>query len=121
MKSVAIILSHAFTGWALCAATIGLGFSITTEFNTLVIHAAAAPLFFALISWHYFRKYQFTTPFQTACFFLGFTIFIDLVLVAGMIQSDFGMFASVLGTWLPFGLIFVSTYVVGKLVQTRTT
>jgi hypothetical protein len=121
MKSTAIILAHAFVGWALCAATIGVGFSLTTEFNALVIHAVAAPVYFSVLSWNYFRKYHFTTPLRTAVYFLGFTMIVDFVLVAGIIQRDFGMFESVLGTWLPFGLIFVSTFAVGRLVHRSAT
>ena len=121
MKSTAIILAHAFVGWALCAAAIGIGFAVTTEFNALVIHAVAAPVFFSLLSLNYFRKYHFTTPMRTAAYFIGFTVTVDLVLVAGIIQRDFGMFGSVLGTWIPFVLIFVSTYAVGRLVQPGAT
>lgn len=121
MKSIAIILAHAFVGWALCAATIGVGFALTTEFNALVLHAIGAPVFSALVSWHYFKKYHFTSPFGTAVYFVGFTIVVDLVLVAGIIQRDFGMFTSVLGMWLPLGLIFASTYAVGRFVHPGAT
>lgn len=39
----------------------------------------------------------------------------DVFVVALLIRRDFGMFRDMLGTWLPFTLIFVSTYVVGRL------
>ncbi|MHA2101383.1 MAG: hypothetical protein ACW99A_22220, partial [Candidatus Kariarchaeaceae archaeon] len=65
-KNNLILIIHWFIGWALCAATINIGFALTTELNALIIHAIAAPIFFSLVSYNYFTKYNFTTPLQTA-------------------------------------------------------
>ncbi|MFH1032295.1 MAG: hypothetical protein V1767_07030 [Chloroflexota bacterium] len=45
-----MILAHAFVGWALCAATMGIGMSIKSLQNTPVAHAIGAPIFFAAVS-----------------------------------------------------------------------
>jgi len=45
-KKLLVILAHAFVGWALCAATMGIGMAVTTLQNTLVVHAIGAPFFF---------------------------------------------------------------------------
>jgi hypothetical protein len=50
----------------------------------------------------------------TAAGFLAVVI-MDVFVVALLIQRKFTMFRSVLGTWLPFALIFASTYIVGRL------
>ena len=115
-KSV-IILAHAFVGWALCAATMGIGMAVTSVENALVIHAIAAPLFFAGVSLVYFRKFNFTTPLQTALIFIAFVIAMDFFLVALLINRSLEMFTSLLGTWIPFGLIFLSTWLTGVLVN----
>ena len=114
-KKIIIILAHAFVGWILCAATMGIGMSVTTMNNTLIIHAIAAPIFFAGVSLVYSRKFNYTTPIQTALIFIAFVIGMDFFLVAMLINRSFDMFTSLLGTWIPFALIFISTYVTGLL------
>ena len=112
-KRILILLAHAFTGWLLCAATMGIAMALTTENTALYIHAFAAPVFFSAVSLSYFRNFHFTTPLQTALFFVAFVIAMDFLVVALLILGSFDMFASLLGTWIPFALIFVSTYLTG--------
>jgi len=107
------VLVHAFVGWALCAATMGIGMSTTTLENALIIHAIAAPIFFMLVSLVYFKIYMYTTPLQTAIIFVAFVILMDFFVVALLINRSLDMFASLLGTWIPFVLIFTSTYLTG--------
>jgi len=112
-----IILAHVFVGWALCTATMGTGMAVTSIENTLIVHAIGAPVFFAAISWVYFKRFNFTTPLQTAGIFVSFVILMDFLVVALLILGTLEMFASILGTWVPFTLIFASTYLVGLLVS----
>ena len=116
-QKVAIILVHAFIGWMLCFATIGIGRAVTTMEITLIIHAILAPVFFAVVALVYFRKFNFTTPLQTAIIFISFVIAMDFFVVAILINKSFEMFTSLLGTWIPFALIFASTYLTGLFVQ----
>ena len=118
-KKVFVILVHAFIGWALCGASMGIGMAVTTIDNALIIHAAAAPIVFFVISWIYFNKFGYTTPLQTAAIFVAFVILMDIFVVAMMINKSFEMFASLLGTWIPFGLIFLTTYLTGLWVEKR--
>ncbi len=120
MKLV-VIFVHAFVGWALCAATMGIGLAITSLQQALIIHAIAAPIFFTLISLLYFEKFHYTTPLQTALMFVGFVIAMDFFVVALLINRSVEMFASLLGTWLPFALIFTSTYVTGVYTGRKPT
>ena len=113
VKKVIIVLFFAFVGWALCAATMGNGMSKTSIENALIIHAIGAPIFFSILSLIYFQKYNYTTPLQTAIIFVGFVITVDFFVVALLINKSLDMFASLLGTWIPFALIFTSTYVTG--------
>jgi hypothetical protein len=114
-QKIAIILTHAFLGWLLCFATIGIGMAVTTMQTTLIIHAILAPLFFAAISYFYFRRFHFTTPLQTAVIFIAFIMLMDFFVVALLINRSLEMFTSLLGTWIPFALIFLSTYLTGFL------
>jgi len=108
-----IILVHAFVGWALCAATMGIGMATTSLQNALIVHAIGAPIYFALVSLIYFKKFNYTAPLQTAIIFVGFVIAVDFFVVALLINRSLEMFASLLGTWIPFALIFTSTYLTG--------
>jgi hypothetical protein len=114
---IAILLAHAFIGWMLCAATMGIGMAVTSVNNALIIHAILAPIFFAGISWVYFRKFNYTPPLQTATIFIAFVIAMDFFVVAMLINRSFDMFTSVLGTWIPFALIFASTALAGVLAK----
>jgi hypothetical protein len=44
-------------------------------------------------------------------------IIVDFLLVALVINHSLAMFASLLGTWIPFALIFASTYLTGWYLQ----
>lgn len=109
-----MIGAHAVVGWAYCGAIIGVGRQFLSIHTTLIVHAIGAPLGFALISFFYYRRYAFTSPLQTAAAFLGFVVALDVFLVAPVFEKTYAMFASVLGTWIPFALIFAVTYLVGR-------
>ena len=113
-KATLITIAHGLIGWALCGAIMGIGMAVTSIETSLIIHAMGAPVIFAVLSFIYFRKFNYTTPLQTAFIFVGFVIFMDVFVVALMINRSFEMFTSFLGTWIPFGLIFISTYLIGK-------
>ena len=119
MKKLVIILVHAFIGWVLCAATMGIGMATMTLEKTLIAHAIGAPIFFAVVSLVFFRKFNYTTPLQTAMIFVGFVIAVDFFVVAFLINRSLEMFASLLGTWIPFVLIFASTYLTGVSVSKK--
>ena len=114
-----IILLHAFIGWVLCGATVGIGREVMSMQMTLIIHAIGAPLFFGVISYIYFRKFNFTSPFATGLIFLIFVMAMDFFVVALLIEKSQDMFRSLLGTWIPFALIFLSTFSVGQFVTGR--
>ena len=88
--------------------------------NTLIIHAIGAPIFFMIVSLIYFKNFNYTSPLQTAMLFTGFVIAVDFFIVALVINRSLDMFASMLGTWLPFALIFTSTYLTGLYVVNST-
>lgn len=120
MKALTV-LAHAVVGWALCAATMGIGLATLPLQSALIIHAIAAPIFFTGVSLYYFRRFNYTSPLETAMCFVGFVIAADFFIVALVINKSLAMFGSPLGTWIPFALIFSSTYVTGLYVTRRST
>jgi len=115
----AIIAAFAIAGWAACGAAIAIGFAVTTQTGALVIHAIAAPVVFAALSSLYHARFAYTRPLTTAALFLAIVVALDVFLVALVIERSFVMFASVLGTWLPFVLIFGATWAAGMMVERR--
>jgi len=118
-KRIMIILIHAFVLWALCGATIGIGRSFATMETTLLIHAIGVPIFAIIVSMVYYKKFNYTTPVQTASIFLLFVIAMDAGLVAPILEKSYDMFKSVLGTWIPFALIALSTYITGLTIKRK--
>jgi hypothetical protein len=118
-KKTVIIFLHAFTGWMLCAATMGIGMAVWPLHTALIVHAVAAPVFFTIISLVYFTKFNYTAPLPTAVLFTGFVIVVDFFVVALLVNKSLDMFTSLIGTWIPFALIFMATYLTGLVVQRR--
>ena len=117
MRKLLIPLLFAFLGWAFCAAIMAIGPTVTSMRNTLIVHAIAGPLGFALLAYIYHKKFGQISPLATAVVFIGFVTLVDFFLVAMLILKDFGMFASFMGTWLPFILIFLVSYLAGISAQ----
>ncbi len=121
IKQIGVIALHAFIGWALCAASMGIGLAVTTEQTALIVHAIGAPIFFAGVSFNYFKKYRYTSPLITAVIFLSFVIIVDFFVVAMLILKSYTMFADPLGTWIPFALLFAATYITGIVISNNST
>ena len=116
-RKVLIILAHAFVGWALCTASMLIGMATMSIEGALIVHAIAAPVIATIVSLVYFNKFNYTSPLTTALIFVSFVIVVDFFLIALIINRSLEMFASPLGTWIPFALIFAATYVTGTLVN----
>ena len=119
LKAAVIILVHGIVGWALCGSIVMIGREIWPMDTTLIIHAIGAPIIAAGLSLIYFNFFNYTTPLQTAVIFVGIAILMDLVVVALLIEKSFEMFASLIGTWVPWMLMFISTNLVGSAVVKR--
>jgi hypothetical protein len=119
LKKVLTILGHAFVGWVLCAATMGIGMATLSMDTTLIVHAIGAPIFFSVVSLVYFKKFNYTSPLQTALIFVGFVVTVDFFIVALLINRSLDMFTSLLGTWIQFVLIFASTYLTGNFIKRK--
>lgn len=113
-RRIAVIAVIGVIGWALCGSIVFVGRELTSIEITLVVHAIGAPIIFGVLSWIYFTRFSYTAPLATAAIFTGIVIGMDVFLVALLIERSFEMFGSILGTWLPWALIFGSTWLVGR-------
>ena len=113
------VIGHALAGWLVCGATVGVGRQILSLHATLIVHATVAPLAFGLLAWHHFTRYPDSLPVVTGLAMLSIVVGLDALLVAPVFERSYAMFGSVLGTWFPFLLIFVATYLVGRTARRR--
>jgi hypothetical protein len=119
-KKTFILLTHAFLIWAFCATIIIAGRAFATLDMTLTIHVLATPVIATAVSIVYFRFYHYTSPLQTAIIFLLFAMAMDAGLVAPFIEKSYQMFTSAWGTWIPFALIFIPTYITGMGMRAKS-
>jgi len=117
MKKTIVILIHSFIGWAFCAAIMGIGPQLTNMETTLMFHLILGPIGFGLLSAFYHKKFGYTRPIVTATIFLLFIAGMDFFLVGLIILKSLEMFTSVIGIWLPFGLIYLFSFGGGVLVK----
>ena len=61
----------------------------------------------------YFSRFNYTSPLKTGLIFVDFIIVMDFFVVAMLVLSSFEIFFSLLGTWIAFTLIFLSTCLTG--------
>ena len=121
-KKMMPVLVHAFVVWVLCAAVMGIGRAATNVQNANIIHAVAAPIISALVALNYFKKFHYTSPIMTAIIFVIVPAGLDLLIVALLILRNMDMFlspGSLLGTWIPLTLIFLSTFLTGLAITKR--
>lgn len=119
MNKTIVILIYAFIGWLICFLIMGIGQLFLPINTVLIIHLIGGPIAFILLSYHYHKKFNYTKPIYTALIFVSFVILVDFFVVALIILKSLDMFRSLIGTWIPFCLIFLSTYLTGLLVQKR--
>ena len=117
--AVAIIAAHALVAWVVCGAIIAVGRQIWTMETTLIVHALGVPIVYLIASFVYFTYFSYTIPLQTATIFILSAIFLDLTVVATIIERSYAMFGSLIGTWIPFGLMFLTTYLIGSLITKK--
>jgi hypothetical protein len=117
LSALAAVAAHGLVGWALCGATMGIGMATMPLEHALILHALAVPFIFAAVTFSYFRWFGKWSPLRTAASFLAIVILLDAAVVALLIERSFAMFLSPLGTWLPFALIFLSSWLTGATLR----
>jgi menaquinone-dependent protoporphyrinogen oxidase len=117
-RSLPRLVAHAAVGWGLCGLAMGLFLLLGSPTLALVLHALAAPLIFVALARHYFGARGARDPFTTAIAWTGIVALLDLLVVAGALQQSLEMFRSIAGTWLPFTLIFLATWITGSVMAT---
>ncbi len=115
-RSLPRLIAHGVFGWALCGTLMAGLLQIAPTGIAVAIHAIAAPFLFGAVAVHYFGAFGTRDPFPVALAFTAIVAALDAMIVAGLILRDFSMFQSFAGTWLPFLLIFLATWITGEIM-----
>jgi len=113
IKEALILLVNAIIIYFVCFAVMGLSMAALPIDTALVAHAVAAPFVSAIFSYIYYKKFNYTSPLITAIVIVATVILLDFFLTATIILQDYAMFYSLIGTWIPFALIFIAALIVG--------
>jgi hypothetical protein len=119
MRRYNVALGFALAAQLLCWAIMVIGQMVTSLENTLIAHAIGAPIIAIVVSSIYYKKFNYTTPLQTAIVFVSVVIAMDVFVVALLIEKSFEMFTSPIGTWIPISSIFLATYMTGLYATKR--
>jgi hypothetical protein len=119
IRQYGVVLAFALLAQMLCWAIMVLGQIVTSLENTLIAHAIGAPIIAIVVSWIYYKRFNYTTPLQTAIVFVSVVIAMDVFVVALLIEKSFEMFTSLIGTWIPISSIFLATYLTGVFTTKR--
>ena len=109
---------HGAVGWGACAATMGLLLATLPLHAALLVHGLVVPVLFGGVAQHYFREPGARDPLPAALGFVAVTALLDLVFIGGVVHRGVAIFGSVAGTWVPFLLVFVTTWCVGEVMST---
>jgi menaquinone-dependent protoporphyrinogen oxidase len=112
--SIVRLVAHVGVGWTACAALMGGLLQLFRVGVALGLHAVAVLVVFAYVARHYFRARGARDSLSAALVVIATVALLDLVF-AGLVQRNFAMFGSVIGTWVPFALIVAVTWFVGEL------
>ncbi|WP_224244382.1 flavodoxin domain-containing protein [Hyalangium gracile] len=115
--SVARLLAHGVVGGALCASVMLGLLQVMSLTGARIVHVFAAPLIFTAIAWLYFRPRGAREPRQVALVWTVCVALLELLIVGGPTQGGLRMFASILGTWVPYVLIFFATWGTGAMMS----
>jgi hypothetical protein len=117
MRRLASLATRALVGWAICGATVMTGRQLLPMTVALVVHAIAAPLAFAVLTWDHVKRFPTSSPSGTALIMVALVIGLDALVVAPFLERSYDMFRSPLGTWLPFALILVASYSAARVTR----
>jgi hypothetical protein len=100
--------------WGLCGAVMGFGRRLIGLDATLRLHLIMAPVFSFCVTLILGRLAPAPDSLLRAIAITAVVIVLDAAIVAPYIES-YAMFRSLIGTWIPFVLIFLASWAAGSM------
>ncbi len=115
MRPAVLLVLTATAAWTACALTMAASTTLVSTDSALVIHALFTLVWFALAAGLYRRGHRWPGPNAIALTNLATVVVLD-VAVAGLVHRSLEMFDSVMGTWLPYALVFAGSWAAARAV-----
>ncbi|MBR9997586.1 MAG: hypothetical protein KFF73_01385 [Cyclobacteriaceae bacterium] len=119
-SKIIAILSFGTIGWVLSGLIFYFARMFLGNYLAVLVHFVFSPLAFIGLSYLYFRYINITSSLITAAFVTGIVIGLDFFVIGLLIEKNFRIFTSIMGTWLPFLLIFLSVFLTGLNFNDRS-
>jgi len=103
--------------WAGCGAVMAIGRRLWGLQTALRVHLAAAPAIAFLSSIAHARFDPACGAVLRASVVTGLIVALDALVVAPLFERSYDMFKSLIGTWIPFALIFTASWAAGLLMS----
>ena len=103
--------------WGACGAVMAVGRRLWTLPTALRVHLAAAPTMGFALSIAHARIDPACGALMRATVVTGLIVALDALVVAPLFERSYDMFRSLIGTWIPFALIFLASWAAGLLMS----
>jgi len=117
-RSPGRLVAHGVLGAAVCAAVLAGLLRVASIPAAVSIHAVLAPLIFMGLAIHYFRPRGARDPLPVALIWAATAGALDAIVFAGVTRVGLEVLASFTAIWLPFGLVFLATWLTGLVMST---
>ena len=107
------LLGLALLLWGACGTVMAVGRRLWGLSAAPTVHLAAAPILAFLASAVHRMIAPEFDPLLRAAVVTGLVIVLDAFVVAPMIERSYAMLRSLVGTWIPFALIFIASFAAG--------
>ncbi len=103
--------------WGACGAVMAIGRQLWGLQTALRVHLFAAPAITFLLSIAHARLDPACGPALRASVVTALIVALDALVVAPFFERSYEMFKSLIGTWIPFALIFIASWTAGLLMS----
>jgi Na+-transporting NADH:ubiquinone oxidoreductase subunit NqrD len=103
--------------WGACGAVMSIGRRLWSLDTTLRVHLVAAPAAAFVVSAIHTRIDPAFGMVSRAAVLTALVFTLDLLVVAPLFERSYAMFRSLIGTWMPFALIFAASLAAGVLIS----
>jgi hypothetical protein len=110
-----LVVIAAIIIWMLCGAVMGFGRRLIGLDATLRLHLIMAPVFSFCVTLVLSRLAPAPDSLLRAIVITAVVIVLDATIVAPFMEKSYAMFRSLIGTWIPFVLIFLGSLAAGLI------
>ena len=103
--------------WGACGAVMAIGRRLWGLQTALGVHLVAAPAIAFLLSIAHARLDPACGAVLRASVVTALIVALDALVVAPFFERSYEMFKSLIGTWIPFALIFIASWAAGLLMS----